>query len=384
VQEYREFRVMPINEAAVRLAESGKIGALNLLFKRHPYSLTPFMLEILAAIPETVPVQTYGQLLPGRSPPTSFAVREEDWVECEKMVSFINKLSKNHEIGIQLRTEPMVKRCLGSIWPSTIELSRWYKNRARDIDSFTGQLDNCLCLLDLAYNKGICELQQFLDDVSYLHQLIYSDGIDGELNISMSLVQWEQLSDYDKFRMMLKGVKEENVVKRLRDKAIPFMQNRLKNAASISLGQVPDNHLSADENNNESFLVRWMKEIALENKLDICLIVIEEGCRDMVVEEGWGEFQSKGFFRDEVEAVGCALQCIYMCTETDKWSTMAAIFSKLPQIQGDLCFISFKILIMVNVILISVRFNDIELLIKKKYVLMGMVNHHVPQRPKLI
>ncbi|XP_059455885.1 uncharacterized protein LOC132186098 isoform X2 [Corylus avellana] len=43
------------------------------------------------------------------------------------------------------------------------------------------------------------------------------------------------------------------------------------------------------------------------------------------------------FFRDEVEAVDCALQCIYMSTETDRWSTMAAIFSKLPQIQGC-CF----------------------------------------------
>ena len=63
MQEYREFRVMPINEATVTLAGSGKIGALNLLFKRHPFSLTPFMLEVLGAIPETLPVQTYGQLL---------------------------------------------------------------------------------------------------------------------------------------------------------------------------------------------------------------------------------------------------------------------------------------------------------------------------------
>ena len=341
MQEYREFRVMPINEAAVTLAGSGKIGALNLLFKRHPFSLTPFMMEVLGAIPETLPVQTYGQLLPGKSPPTSDAVREDDWVECEKMVNFISRLPKNNEIGIQIRTEPMVKRCQGYVWPSTTELSRWYKNRARDIDSFTGQLDNCLYLLDFAYHRGISELQQFLEDVSYLHHLIYSDDSDGDMSISISLVEWEQLSDYDKFRMMLNGVKEENVVKRLHDKAIPFMQNRFKNEASVSLGQVPDYHLSADSKNDESFLVRWMKEIALENKLDICLMVIEEACRDMVVEEGWTDFQSNVFFKDEVEAVDCALQCIYMCTVTDKWSTMAAILSKLPQIQGGFCFISF-------------------------------------------
>lgn len=115
MQEYSKFRVMPMSEAAITLAENGKIGALNLLFKRHPYSLARFMLDILAAIPETIPVQIYVQLLPGRSPPTSIAMREEDWVECDKMIGFINKLHENHDIGSQIRTEPIVKRMLGSI-----------------------------------------------------------------------------------------------------------------------------------------------------------------------------------------------------------------------------------------------------------------------------
>lgn len=327
MQEYSKFRVIPLNEAAVTLAGSGKIGALNLLFKRHPYSLSPSMLQILASIPETVPVQTYGQLLPGGLPPTSVALREEDWVECKEMVSFINKLPENHEIGIQIRTEPIIKRCLGYLWPSTNELSVWYKNRARDIDCHSGQLDNCLCLVDLACRKGISELQQFHEDISYLHQLIYSDESDGETCFSMSLVAWEQLSDYEKFRMMLKEVKEENVVKKLHDKAISFMQNRSHDMSSVTEDQVAHGHFSLDHK-NESFLVRWLKEIAKENKLDICLIVIEEGCR---------ELQSNGFFRDEIEVVDCALQCIYLCTVTDKWTTMSAILSKLLQNQGRLC-----------------------------------------------
>ncbi|KAL5567716.1 hypothetical protein UlMin_024291 [Ulmus minor] len=322
VQDYAKFRVMPINEAAMTLAESGKIGALNLLFKRHPYSLAPFILEILAAIPETLPVQTYGQLLPGRFPPSNTAVRDEDWVECQEMVKFINSLDKNHEIDIQIRTESIVKQCLGFVWPSADELSIWYKNRARDIDKFSGQLDNCIVLLDFAIRKGLSELQQFHEDVSYLHQLIYSDGGDGE--ITMNLVKWEQLSDYDKFRMMLKGVKEENVVEKLCDKAVPFMHNRFHYTTSVSQDQVKGSHVEA-----ESFLVRWLKEIASENKLDICLVVIEEGCRDV---------QSSSLFKDEAEAINCALQCIYLCKVTDKWTTMAAILSKLPQMQGGKIF----------------------------------------------
>ncbi|WRX17057.1 Sec39 domain - like 1 [Theobroma cacao] len=329
MQEYKKFRVMPMNEAAVTLAENGKIGALNLLFKRHPYSLAFFMLDILASIPETIPVQTYVQLLPGRSPSASVALREEDWVECDKMVSFINKLPENHEIGTQIRTEPVVKRLLGSFWPSTDELAVWYKHRAREIDSCSGLLDNCLCLVGFACQKGIYELKQFHEDISYLHQLVYADESDGDLSTSISLVAWEQLSDYEKFRTMLHGCKEENVVESLRNKAIPFMRKR---SHSVTLGtqeQVADGHSLENHTMGESFLVRWLKEISLANKLDVCLMVIEEGCK---------ELQSSGFFKDEVEVVDCALQCVYLFTVADRWSTMAAILSKLPHKQdSEIC-----------------------------------------------
>lgn len=321
VQEYNKFRSMPINEAAVALAESGKIGALNLLFKRHPYSLSPFVLEVLASIPETVPIQMYGQLLPGRSFPSGVAVRQDDWVECKKMVKFINTSVKNHDIQIQVKTEPLVKHFLGLLWPSIDELSKWYMDRARAMDDFSGQLDNCLSLLEFALRKGISELQQFHQDVLYLHQVIYSDDNDSETGFNMSLVMWGELPDYEKFKFMLKGVKEENVIERLHNRAIPFMREKFHRVSLI--GEVTH---STNQNLEESFLVRWLKEIALQNKLDMCLVVIEEGCRN---------FQSNVYFETEVEAVDCALQCIYLCTVTDRWSIMSAILSKLPQMHDS-------------------------------------------------
>ncbi|KAJ9546225.1 hypothetical protein OSB04_025932 [Centaurea solstitialis] len=318
-QDYSKFRSLPINEAATALAESGKIGALNLLFKRHPYSISPCMLEVLAAIPETVSIQTYGQLLPGRSPPQVTALREEDWVECERMVNFIKTLPDNHESRIQIRTEPIVKRLMGFTWPSTDELSIWYKHRARDMDTLSGQLDNCLSLVDFACRKGIKELQQFHELISYLHQLIYSAEDDHDMNFSMSLTTWEQLSDYEKFKLMLKGFNEENVIKRLRDRAVPFMQ---KNFGIVAL---PHRDEVADEP-VDSFLVQWMKEVAKENKIEVCLVVVEEGCK---------EFGGSNFFRNEAEAVDGALQCLYLFTATDKWSAMASILSKLPYLHGS-------------------------------------------------
>ncbi|XP_039058992.1 MAG2-interacting protein 2-like [Hibiscus syriacus] len=320
VWEYSKFRVMPMNEAAIALAESGKIGALNLLFKRHPYSLAPFMLDILAAIPETIPVQMYVQLLPGMSPP-NFFMREEDWVECDKMVNFINKLPANLDIGNQIRTEPIVKRLLGSFWPSTDELAVWYKHRARDIDSYSGLLENCRYLVSFGFQKGIYELKQFHEDISYLHQLVYAPENDAEISTSMSLVAWEQLSDYEKFKTMLNGCREGNVVESLRNKAIPFMQKRSCRVSLATQQQIADGHSVVDQTKSESFLVRWLKEISFMNKLDVCLMVIEEGCRGL---------HRNCFFKDEVEVVDCALQCLYLFTATDRWGTMAEIMSKLP------------------------------------------------------
>ncbi|XP_038879223.1 MAG2-interacting protein 2 isoform X2 [Benincasa hispida] len=331
VQEYSSFRMKPIKEAAINLAKNGKIGALNLLFKRHAYSMSPFLLEILSAIPETVPVQTYLQLLPGRSPPTSIAVREEDWVECQNMLNFIMKLPENHELSSQIRTEPIVKKYLGLIWPSISELAMWFMKRARDIDTLSGQLDNCLCLLDCANRKGIHELQEFYEDVSYLHQLIYSEGSDE--NICTNLVSWEQLSSYDKFKLMLKGTNEESVIRRLVEKAVPFMRKRSADMASVPKGQQEESNFLGNHDMTESFLVKWMKEIASENKLEICQLVFEEGCRD---------FETSEFFRNEVEAIDCALQCIYLSTVTDRWSTMASILSKLPQMQDTKSYDDLK------------------------------------------
>ncbi|KAL5719141.1 hypothetical protein ACHQM5_011963 [Ranunculus cassubicifolius] len=312
LQEYRKFRTLPLHEAAVTLAHSGKIGALNLLFKRHPYSLAPCMLNVLSAIPETVPVESYKQLLPGRSPPPVISVRENDWVECRETINFINKLPKNQSSSGCIETECIIKMSSGLVWPSVEELSLWYKTRVRDIESYSGQLDNCICLLKCALKKGMTELQPFNDSISYLNHLIYSDDTDTELNITMNLADWEQLSDYEKFKTMLDKVKDEKVVERLRVRAIPFMLNQFPMVQ-----------------HTESFLVRWLKEIASDNKLDTCLVVIEEGCRD---------FHVDGIFRDEIEAVECALQCVYLCTLADRWNTMSSILSKLPQIKDtDTC-----------------------------------------------
>uniref|UniRef100_K3Z324 Sec39 domain-containing protein n=1 Tax=Setaria italica TaxID=4555 RepID=K3Z324_SETIT len=305
-EEYSKFRSMALVETATALAESGKIGALNLIFKRHPYTISSDILRVLSAIPETVAVQTYSQLLPGKSPPSVVILRDGDWVECEQMVSYISNCpTQSDKIG-EIKTEILVKQSTGFSWPSVAELCEWYKNRARDIDCLSGQLENCLAMIELACQKGIAELQPFFDDIKCLYQVVYSN----ELNeFIMNLVTWEDLPDYEKFKIILKGVKEDTVVQRLEENAIPFMKKRFHLISS-----------SNERKQEESYLVRWLKEVAAENELSICLAVVENGC---------GELPIYGLFKDLAEMIETSVHCIYMCSATNLWNTMSSILSKL-------------------------------------------------------
>lgn len=304
--EYRKFRLMPLVETAVALAESGKIGALNLLFKRHPYTISFDILHILSAIPETVSVQSYSQLLPGKSPPSVVILRDGDWVECEQMASFINTCSDQLEKNGEFKTELLLKHSAGFSWPSIAELCEWYKSRARDIDCLSGQLENCLAMIELGCQKGIVELEPFFDDIKCLYEVVYSDELS---EFIMNLAMWEDLPNYEKFKIILKGAKEGTVVQRLEEKAIPFMKKR--------------SHLiflSNEEKHRESYLIRWLKEVASQNELSICLAVFENGCGDSPIH---------GLFKDIAEMIETAVHCIYLCSATNQWNTMSSILSKL-------------------------------------------------------
>lgn len=305
-EEYSKFRSMPLVETAIALAESGKIGALNLIFKRHPYTISSDVLRILSAIPETVAVQTYSQLLPGKSPPSVVILRDGDWVECEQMVSYIRNCPTQLDKNGEIKTEILVKQSTGFSWPSVAELCEWYKNRARDIDCLSGQLENCLAMIELACQRGIVELQPFFDDIKCLYQVVYSN----ELNeFIMNLVTWEDLPNYEKFKIILKGVKDDTVVQRLEENAIPFMKKRLHLVSS-----------SNEHKREEPYLIRWLKEVAAENELSICLAVVENAC---------GESPIYGLFKDLAEMIETAVHCIYMCSATNQWNTMSSILSKL-------------------------------------------------------
>ena len=210
------------------------------------YSLTPFLLKILDAIPETIGPHTYDKLLPQLVPPQPYIPgRERDWVEDEGIVNIIEK-HKDDEIvsvvGLRESTEYLVKACIGFVWPSEEEMDEWYRRRATEIDYVSGQLENVLTLLDLGKQKGFVSLESIWEDISTLHWVTYNSNED--ITVNVSLQNWQQMSDYDKFKYIMKDVNEANILDRLKEQASSFMNRKT----------VANNH----QQEEDLLLVKWL------------------------------------------------------------------------------------------------------------------------------
>lgn len=312
-KDYEFFRSTPLQAIAISLAELGKTGALGLLYKRHVYSLTPHLFKILDSIPETTPPQKYSQLLPESNPPLTYITgREREWVEEEGILEVIKRYhglyKDNCVVQLQDCTEYMVRLCNGFTWFSEDDINEWYRRRANIIDSVSGQLENSLSLLDLGKQKGLTGLGDLWEDVSTLYKAIYND-FDPGTEFHLSLLEWQQLGEYEKFQMILRGVNEVNVLDRLKEQAIPFLNRKYNRKGAF-----------VNEQLRESLLVKWLKELAHQNQLQISAAVLAEACKGPGV---------SCLFETDIECIETGLDCIYSCTAVDQWDLMALILSKL-------------------------------------------------------
>ncbi len=61
---FEEFKDASLKAIAAALARCGALGLLQALLRAHPYSLAPHLLQLLDALPETLPPAAYLHLLP--------------------------------------------------------------------------------------------------------------------------------------------------------------------------------------------------------------------------------------------------------------------------------------------------------------------------------
>ncbi|MCO5576948.1 hypothetical protein L7F22_030769 [Adiantum nelumboides] len=205
----------------------------------------------------------------------------------------------------------MVKALIGFAWPSENEIIEWCKRRVSNIDRLSGQLENALTLIDLGKQKGIPGLDDLWEDLTSLHWVTYNNAeADDSTEINWSLEGWQVLTDYEKFQALLKGVTESNVFDRLNEKAIPFMNRKVRT--------VPVNN----QDQEQSFLVKWLKEMAAKDQLHICAAVLTEACKNI---------RSNSLFKSDLDCINAGLECVYTCCGIDQWDTMEKILTKLSQ-----------------------------------------------------
>ncbi|KAL2652320.1 hypothetical protein R1flu_020448 [Riccia fluitans] len=322
-KEYKIFRSAPLQTVGKRLAERGKTGALALLFNRHTYSLAPNILELLDSIPETVPPSSYSQLIPDVSPPRPFLPRKnEDLVENLQTLKALKSGKRSFEenemdLSLEESTEHIVKVSQGLKWPAKTEITNWYLRRAREIDQASGLLENALSMLDLGIAKGLHELEGLSKDVSDLMAIMFTGDAE-DVVLSFSLFDWERLSKYEKFKLILDGAGEDNVVQRLREQAVSFIP---KERGSTFLPALK-NDMQEAEDLSPSFLVRWLREAAKDDKFSLCAAVLVDCSKDP---------KEHGFFNSEEELAQVALDCMYSCTQTDEdtWRRMSSVLQTL-------------------------------------------------------
>lgn len=316
-KEYAYFCSANLQIVACEYAEGGRIGALDVLFKRHRYSLAPSVLSVLDALPETLAPHSYSKLLPEVSAPQAFLVRGDcDWVENKKTVARLNSVrdTLGHMVGdvnLLESTEHMINLAQGLSWPAESEIVEWYRNRARTIDRISGQLENSLSLLDWGQRKGVKGLDSLFEDVSDLIKVVLTSEKSEDSTLILDLEAWESLSPYKKFQVMLEGAQADSIVDRLRELALPFL-HRLQRQLS------PPSRTESSESRS-SMLATWLRDAAQQNNLELCAAVFEEASNGS---------HGNGLFASESEMVGVAVDCIYLCPALDRWPLMKTILAR--------------------------------------------------------
>lgn len=77
----------------------------------------------------------------------------------------------------------------------------------------------------------------------------------------------------------------------------------------------PDN-----QDQEVSFLVKWIKETASKDRLQVCVTIFTEAYK---------EFGSNKLFKSELEFIDTGLDCVYACPGVNQWDAMETMLSKL-------------------------------------------------------
>uniref|UniRef100_A0A8C4GVG0 NBAS subunit of NRZ tethering complex n=1 Tax=Dicentrarchus labrax TaxID=13489 RepID=A0A8C4GVG0_DICLA len=305
---FKKFRSQNIVLSARNYARESNVQALDILFTYHGAELLQHRLAILYNFPETTSPHEYTILLPEAClddrgelvliPWDEQRHREMDWCEAEECRAVLDQNLFDDD-SFLYEDAPEVLR-FRTATPSIELLTDWYQSRAKDIDSCSRQVDCALSLVRLGKEREIPGLELLCDDMVTMETLVYETSCE----LSLTLKDFQQLSDIDKLRLLMKNSTTERYVKDAFQWMVPFLHR--------CEGQT--------EGAAKSLLREYLVGLA-QRDLSLPLIIFQHSKPDC---------QQK-LIGDPDQLMAIALECIYSCERDDQLSHCYDILECLPQ-----------------------------------------------------
>ncbi|GLI69541.1 hypothetical protein VaNZ11_014186 [Volvox africanus] len=259
---YTAFRDLPVAAAAGSWAATGAVGPLAVLAQHYPASLSgPVLLGVLSRLPETINPRLYSALLPrvdgegSSAPPLTPPVRKLDWVEQAELLTEIRTVlaagSKAESAPGSPDLDPEATDALVRVLAprprlSVSVISEWYADRALQLDTETGQLQNALTLLELGWERGARDprVARLLGAARALAGVVASTGGHqasrtvgsrraGGALWQLRLEVFAAMQGGQQLRLLLSGTDEKSMEEELRDRVVPFLHGPGWDAAAV-------------------------------------------------------------------------------------------------------------------------------------------------------
>ncbi|TKS76461.1 Neuroblastoma-amplified sequence [Collichthys lucidus] len=208
--------------------------------------------------------------------------REMDWCEAEECRAVLDQNLFDDDSFLYEEAPELLR--FRTATPCIELLTDWYQSRAKDIDSWSRQVDCALSLVRLGKEREIPGLELLCDDMVTMETLVYETSCE----LSLTLKDLQQLSDIDKLRLLMRNSRPERYVKDAFQWMVPFLHR--------CEGQ--------EEGAAKSLLREYLVSVAQQD-LTLPLIIFQHSKPDC---------QQK-IIGDPDQLMSVALECIYSYTD---------------------------------------------------------------------
>eukprot|EP00658_Telonema_sp_P-2_P020744 TRINITY_DN18220_c0_g2_i1.p1 TRINITY_DN18220_c0_g2~~TRINITY_DN18220_c0_g2_i1.p1 ORF type:complete len:987 (-),score=154.90 TRINITY_DN18220_c0_g2_i1:39-2999(-) len=298
--EYHRFREEPLLTTALRYAQDCETESLNSIWESLSSELLQHRVQILEAIPETVPPSRYELILPAPTqPPGPVELSPTmntggDPVESAAVLDILGQAAQKFR-----RPEPVSSM-------ADSELVDWYLDRGFEMDHRSGMIHNCIELLTIGIKKGVVGLEGTLQLMLDVHTIV-QESTDPERRL-LTLNQYQALGAIERLELLL----ESSTV-------MTIVENLSHGRAAQLLSSQPSSHHDGAE-----LLRCWMVAQA-KSDLSLCAAIAQQSAPTQT-----NGNVSAGLISNVKDLIQIVLECCYASERTDQIDLMNAMYDSLP------------------------------------------------------